>query len=85
MQQYLIIITILINLIIFKLINSKRFKFNQRLLTIFCILQFIIIFFVFINNQEILFLNILDFFKNTFMIILNKLRGAFLWFFSKNF
>lgn len=85
MQQYLIIITILINLIIFKLINSKRFKFNQRLLTIFCILQFIIIFFVFINNQEILFLNILDFFKNTFMIILNKLRGGFLWFFSKNF
>lgn len=78
MQQYLIIITILINLIIFKLINSKRFKFNQRLLTIFCILQFIIIFFIFINNQEILFLNILDFFKNTFMIILNKLRGAFL-------
>lgn len=85
MQQYLIIITILINLIIFKLINSKRFKFNQRLLTIFCILQFIIIFFVFINNQKILFLNILDFSKNTFMIILNKLRGAFLWFFSKNF
>ena len=78
MQQYLIIITILINLIIFKLINSKRFKFNQRLLTIFCILQFIIIFFIFINNQEILFLNILDFFKNTFMSIFNKLNGVFL-------
>ena len=78
MQQYLIIITILINLIIFKLINSKRFKFNQRLLTIFCILQFIIIFFIFINNQEILFLNILDFFKNTFMSIFNKLKVIFL-------
>ena len=77
MQQYLIIITILINLIIFKLINSKRFKFNQRLLTIFCILQFIIIFFVFINNQEILFLNILDFFKKTFMSIFNKLNRVF--------
>ena len=78
MQQYLVIITILINLIIFKLINSKRFKFNQKLLTIFCILQFIIIFYFFINNQEILFLNILDFFKNTFMSIFNKLKGIFL-------
>lgn len=78
MQQYLIIIMTLINLIIFKLIDSKRFKFNQKLLSIFCILQFVIIFFIFINNQEILFLNLLDYFRNTFIIVFNKLKGAFL-------
>ncbi len=78
MQQYLIIIITLINLIIFKLINSKRFKFNQRLLSIFCILQFIIIFCILINNQEILFINFLDYFRNTFIIIFNRLKGAFL-------
>lgn len=78
MRQYSIIIMSLINLIIFKLINSKRFKFNQKLLSIFCILQFIIIFFIFINNQEILFLNYLDYFRNTFIIGFDKLKGAFL-------
>lgn len=78
MQQYLIVITTLINLVIFKLINSKRFKFNQKLLNIFCILQLLLIFFIFINNQEILFLNIFDYFGNTFIIIFNKLKGAFL-------
>lgn len=78
MQQYLIIIITLINLVIFKLINSKRFKFNQKLLNIFCTLQLLLIFFIFINNQEILFLNILDYLKNTFVIVFNKLKGAFL-------
>lgn len=78
MQQYLIIIITLTNLIIFKLIDSKRFKFNQKLLSIFCILQFIIIFFIFINNQEILFVNLLVYFRNTFIIVFNKLKGAFL-------
>lgn len=53
MEQYLIILMILVNLIIFKLINSKRFKFNQNLLKVFCILQLILIFFIFINNQKI--------------------------------
>lgn len=85
MQQYLIVIIILINLVIFKLINSKRFKFNQKLLNIFCILQLLLIFFTFINNQEILFLSILDYFREIFILIFNKMKGAFLWFFLKNF
>lgn len=70
MQQYLIVII--------TLINSKRFKFNQKLLNIFCILQLLLIFFIFFNNQKFLFLNILDYFRNTFIIIFNKLKGAFL-------
>lgn len=85
MQQYLIVIITLINLVIFKLINSKRFKFNQKLLNIFCILQLLLILFIFINNHEILFLNILDYLKNTFISIFTKLKGAFLWFFLKSF
>ncbi len=85
MEQYLIIIIILINLVIFKLINSKRFKFNQKLLNIFCILQLLSIFFIFINNQEILLLSILDYFREIFILVFNKMKGAFLWFFLKNF
>ena len=81
MEQYLIIIIILINLVIFKLINSKRFKFNQKLLNIFSILQLLSIFFIFINNQEILLLSILDYFREIFILVFNKMKGAFLWFF----
>ena len=76
MQLYLIIIITLINLIIFKLINSKRFRFNQKLLRSFCIFQFIMIFFIFIIKQEILSLNTLNYFRNNFIIILNKLKEA---------
>lgn len=67
MQRYLIIILTLINLIIFKLINSKNFKFNQNLLNIFCILQFLIIFCIFINNQMSLFIKFFNCLKTNFI------------------
>lgn len=60
MQQYLIIVIILINLIIFKLINSIKFKFNKKLLNIFCTVQFIFIFWIFINNNEVFVIKLID-------------------------
>lgn len=60
MNQYLIIILFFINLILMKLVNSKKFKFNQKVISIFIIIQFLFIFWIFYNHNEVLILNVLD-------------------------
>ncbi len=74
MQQYLIIIVTLISIVMFKLIDSKRFKFNKKLLKLFSTIQLIFVFFILINSNEILVINFLEYFKSNFFIFFNKLN-----------
>ncbi|MGL5355626.1 MAG: hypothetical protein ACRDAQ_03610 [Cetobacterium sp.] len=67
MNKYLIILLALNNLIIFKSIDSQKFKFNKSLLIQLCLLQFILIFISFIDMNKTLFIDI----YNYFVIILS--------------
>lgn len=78
MQQYLLIIVTLISLVIFKLINSKRFKFNKKLLKLFSVIQLIFVFFTLININEILFINFLDYFRTNLIIFFNEIKPFFI-------
>lgn len=59
MDQYLIIILIFINLILMKLVNSRKFKFNRKIISIFVVVQLLFIFWIFYNHNEVLILNVL--------------------------
>lgn len=73
MQHYLIIKIIIINLIIFKLINSKRFKFNKNLLSIFCIIQFILIILFYLNNNKIIIFSYCNSFISNLIILIENI------------
>lgn len=78
MQQYLLIIVTLISLVIFKLINSKKFKFNKKLLKLFSVIQLIFVFFTLININEILFINFFDYFRTNLIIFFNEIKPLFI-------
>lgn len=59
MDQYLIIILIFINLILMKLVNSRKFKFNRKIISLFVVVQLLFIFWIFYNHNEVLILNVL--------------------------
>lgn len=60
MQQYLIMISIFLNLILIKLINSERFKFNKNLINFFIVIQLFFIICIFYNFNEILISNFIE-------------------------
>lgn len=71
MDQYLIIILIFINLILMKLVNSRKFKFNRKIISLFVVVQLLFIFWIFYNHNEVLILNALG-------NLIDKVRKYFL-------